>query len=510
MWDLATGKERQRLSHDSIVRAVSFSPDGNTLATGSHDTTVRVWDLATGKELQRLSHGSYVRAVSFSPDGKTLASGSGNQTVRVWDLATGKERQRLSHDSIVNAVSFSPDGKTLASGSWDKTVRVWDLATGTELQRLSHDSTVTAVSFSPDGKTLASGSSDRTVRLWDLATGKELQRLSHDSTVEAVSFSPDGKTLASGSGDTRLWDLATGKELQRLSHDSYIYAVSLSPDGKTLASGSRDQTVRLWDLATGKELQRLSHDAAVTAVSFSPDGKNVASGSWDNTVRLWLWQPQDLIAAACERSTRNLRWDEWKLYFEDLPYSKTCEQLPVHASVVAHGQQLAKAGNVAEATALFQRVSEMEPKATLNPIAEAERWERKGKLEKLREEKKYAEWIEMAGEALQLDPTAVPNNDWNGVCWEGALDGQAAVVIRACDLAVERAGNEDRIHGFRDSRGLARALRGNNQGAIEDFEFFIEHTDNAEQKSQRQAWVSALKAGKNPFTPEVLESLRGQ
>ena len=220
--------------------------------------------------------------------------------------------------------------------------------------------------------------------------------------------------------------------------------------------------------------------------------------------------------AACERSTRNLRWDEWKLYFEDLPYAKTCDLLPVHESVVDHAQQLAKAGNVAEATALFQHISDIEPNATLDPIAEADRWERKGKAEKiwasadkLREEAKYAEWMQLAGEAFELDSTVVPNNDWNEVCWSGALDGQALAVMRACDRVVERAGDDDR-HEFRDSRGLARALTGNTQGAIEDFEFFVQHTDNAERKSQRQAWVTALKAGTNPFTPEVLQSLRGQ
>ncbi|MGH6783482.1 MAG: hypothetical protein ACREBP_02540, partial [Sphingomicrobium sp.] len=172
---------------------------------------------------------------------------------------------------------------------------------------------------------------------------------------------------------------------------------------------------------------------------------------------------------------------------------------------------------VAEATALFQRISDIEPNAKLDPTAEADRWERKAKAEKiwasaekLRAEKKYAEWMQLAGEAVRLDPTAVPNNDWNDLCWDGALDGQALAVMRACDLAVERAGGGDPIHNFRDSRGLARALMGNTPGAIEDFEFYIEHTANAEQKSQRQAWVGALKAGKNPFTPEVLKSLRGQ
>ncbi|MGH8511565.1 MAG: tetratricopeptide repeat protein, partial [Gammaproteobacteria bacterium] len=143
-----------------------------------------------------------------------------------------------------------------------------------------------------------------------------------------------------------------------------------------------------------------------------------------------------------------------------------------------------------------------------DPNAEAERWERKGKLAELRQKEKYTEWMDMATAAIQLDPTAVANKDWSGVCWDGALAGQAAVVMRACDRAVEHAGNDDRIHDFRDSRGLARALTGNVQGAIEDFEFFILQTDKAEQRSQRQAWVGALKAGKNPFTSEVLKSLR--
>ena len=441
--------------HQDWVSAVSFSPDGKTLASGSRDNNVWLWDLATGKELHRLSHKANVNAVSFSPNGKTLASGSEDKTVRVWDLATGKEQQRWSHEDTVTTVSFSPDGKTLASGSGDNTVRVWDLATGKEQQRFSHDSIVYAVSFSPDGKHLASGSQDNTVRVWDLGTGKELQRLAHASDVNAVSFSPNGKTLASGSKDetVRVWDLGIGKELQRWSHKANVNAVSFSPDGKTLASGSWDKTVWVWDLATGKEQQRWSHENWVTAVTFSPDGKHLASGSYDNTVRLWPWQPQDWMLAVCERSARNLRWDEWRLYFEDQIYTKTCEHLPVHESVIDHAQQLAESGNVAEATALFQRISEIEPSATLDPIAEADRRERKGKLEKiwasfekLRAEKQYAEWIEMTSEVVQLDPTAVPNKDWNNVCWDGALGGQALAVMRACDLAVERAGSNDPIH----------------------------------------------------------------
>jgi WD40 repeat protein len=78
-----------------------------------------------------LHHHSRVVAVTFSPEGKTLASGSADATVRLWDVTT---RQPLGdplrgHSKDVLSVAFSPDGKTLASASQDGTVRLWDVAT---------------------------------------------------------------------------------------------------------------------------------------------------------------------------------------------------------------------------------------------------------------------------------------------------------------------------------------------------------------------------------------------
>ncbi|MBD2543280.1 WD40 domain-containing protein [Planktothricoides raciborskii] len=312
LWDLTTGQFlRQLQGHTSYVSSVSFSPDGQTLASGSGnifgggDKTVRLWDVATGRELRQLTgHTNYVNSVSFSPDGQTLASGGADKTVRLWDVATGRElRQLTGHTRYVYSVSFSLDGQTLASGSDDNTVRLWDVATGRELRQLrGHTSRVYRVSFSPDGKTLASGSGDETVRLWDVATGRELRQLTgHKDWVFSVSFSPDGKTLASGSDDqtVRLWDLSisgigswkkpSGKQLRQLTGHKYrVHSVSFSPDGQTLASGSWYNAVRLWDVATGRELRQLTgHTSYVHSVSFSPDGQTLASGSSDDTVRLW-------------------------------------------------------------------------------------------------------------------------------------------------------------------------------------------------------------------------------
>ena len=75
-----------------MVNSVAFSPDGQRLASGSGDKTVKIWDSATGKELFALKgHADPVTSVAFSPDGQRLASGSRDQTVKIWDSATGKE-----------------------------------------------------------------------------------------------------------------------------------------------------------------------------------------------------------------------------------------------------------------------------------------------------------------------------------------------------------------------------------------------------------------------------------
>ncbi len=106
-----------------------------------------------------------------------------------------------------------------------------------------------------------------------------------------------------------------------------MYAVAFSPDGQRVATASEDNTARVWEAATGREVARMAHDDIVTAVAFSPDGQRLATASVDNTARVWLIWPEDLIAEACGRLTRNLTRDEWRRYLPDESYHPTCPNL---------------------------------------------------------------------------------------------------------------------------------------------------------------------------------------
>jgi len=125
-------------------------------------------------------------------------------------------------------------------------------------------------------------------------------------------------------------------------------------------------------------------------------------------------------------------------------------------------------------------------------------------------------------EAVQLGATVKNHILDNNTCWYGSTGGSqvAALVLPACERAVNLARDAER-GWFRDSRGLARALTGNISGAIDDFEAFIEwsndHPDHPywggtsrlrRVVSKREGWITELKAGENPFDEDTLAELR--
>ncbi|MHC5597264.1 MAG: WD40 repeat domain-containing protein [Nostoc sp.] len=95
LWNLQTGQLLRTLQgHEKAIYSVAFSADGQTVASGSYDQTIKLWNLQTGQLLHTLEgHEKAIYSLAFSADGQTLASGSADTTIKIW---------RLSNENVTN------------------------------------------------------------------------------------------------------------------------------------------------------------------------------------------------------------------------------------------------------------------------------------------------------------------------------------------------------------------------------------------------------------------------
>jgi len=185
LWDVALGEMigEPLEGHQATVNDLAFSPGGELLASVgcAHPDDLYceggeliLWDLSEGLISSTVMpiHAHNVWSLAFSPDGETLATGSADETIQLWDVASSEPigDPILGHEGGVTSLAFSPDGQMLASSGLDAVILLTDLDSRQRLgpPLIGHDDIVNSIAFSPDGNMLGSGSHDTRLFLWTM------------------------------------------------------------------------------------------------------------------------------------------------------------------------------------------------------------------------------------------------------------------------------------------------------------------------------------------------------
>ena len=247
LWDVESGTQQKKITtgHTDMILSMSLGPGGRLLATGSRDKTVRIHDLERGTLEKTLHLGAGVGAVSFSPDGKTLALSADNR-IRIQDMDSGTSRVvgPAQVGANANGVAFHPGGKRLGAALSGTTASIFDLSGNGHTRLLGHRKTVNTITFNRSGELAATTSQDGTVRVWDAKTGRPGWR------TRAVLHTPPriythrgweslGKLFKTKAPPATRWRRAIEQRAR---------SVSQGPQRRILCMATDDDTLETWDL----------------------------------------------------------------------------------------------------------------------------------------------------------------------------------------------------------------------------------------------------------------------
>jgi WD40 repeat protein len=280
IWDAATGQRMFQGSIDAEGEAaggLAFSPDGDTLAVGSH-WGIRFFAVGKGPKRDFQVHEEYSQSpIKFSRDGRRMLALSHRRRLLVWGTLTGRP--------LFTWASFeTEDGNLEISEGGD--VAIWIERGGIRLERLPRilagpqdGHVVRHLSFTADGQ-LLTGDDGGGIRVWDPAAEKELRRMT--VPLDRLRYFARNGTWAvfgGADGPVGIWDLQAEREILKLEPATPVVSVSITGDGSRLALGHSDGTLSIWSVAEKRELARVQSEMrSITAVAWSSDGKSLGWG----------------------------------------------------------------------------------------------------------------------------------------------------------------------------------------------------------------------------------------
>ncbi|XP_031786903.1 WD repeat-containing protein 47 isoform X3 [Nasonia vitripennis] len=321
------------------VRCAEFHPHGKLYAVGSNSKTLRICaypklhDVRFKAFTAREDHQTYQPTVLFkrtkhhkgsiyclawTPDGQLMATGSNDKTVKLMRFNAdnsnleGQEVELTMHDGTVRDLCFLEDTSNKSSllisgGAGDCKIYVTDCATGTPFQALSGHSGHVLTLYNWGGAMFVSGSQDKTVRFWDLRTRGCVNMHTPatvpgsrvGSPVAALCVDPSGRLLVSGHEDSScvLYDIRGGRTVQCFKpHAADIRSIRFSPSAYYLLTGGYDNKLVLTDLQGDLTMPLPSvvvaqHQDKVISGRWHPTEFSFLSTSADKTATLWALPP---------------------------------------------------------------------------------------------------------------------------------------------------------------------------------------------------------------------------
>ena len=283
--------------HTGIVWTVAWSPDGNMIASGAQDGTVKLWDSHTGKQIRELAlHEGTIMSISFSSSGRWLSIGPEWGDLKVWDFESGS--MVLTNKGHSGRAMFSPKGDLLAIGSggnvWGRrvgsigSVDLLDVASGKQLLHL--ESGGDRAAFSADGSRFAAANGKKGLTIWDVNGFREVGVIPI-TNVMGMAFSPDNQYFAFGTFEGGLGLHNIQEDKVSFLHEpagNQVTGVAISRNGRLLVATRQFHEVEVWGIAARREVNLLlGHAGEVEHAAFSPDGKTLATSASDATVMLW-------------------------------------------------------------------------------------------------------------------------------------------------------------------------------------------------------------------------------
>lgn len=293
-----------------------------------------------------------VTFLSAQPGSQWLASGHKDGSVNLWDIGTGKLSSQIEAPEFgVSGLDLSADGRWLVTSGKDLQLNLWNLNQSPPVkielrtaQKFGNLMTnIYGVKITRDGKSLVEIGSyivdqglKTKIQVWDLPGRNVRFEIPYTSTFFLANRAPmavsrDSKRAYLGiSGYIKVLDLEKGEMLPStiLPTSTTIESLALSPEGRWIATGN-NKAVTLWDATSLQIVTQIGAvDYGVNSLAFSDDSQILAATGNLEEIPLWDVSLSGWQLAACQIANRNLTPAEWQNYLPDLPYVKTCPDLP--------------------------------------------------------------------------------------------------------------------------------------------------------------------------------------